>query len=152
MSKTTEELLQLLLGLPESERLRILDVLAALHGRPARQKGAAVPAVALGDIPASEARSELENVTNWYEGLDPAGSLYDRIQQIENALEQVDEREAIAYLQQQRRAILDDQPSLAVRMSVTKIATEQPWLIVGAIVGACLAVAAFARWGWSVWF
>ena len=33
---------------------------------------------------------------------------------------------------------LRDRPSLAVRLSVTKIATEQPWVVVGAIVGVLL--------------
>lgn len=146
----TEELLQQLLALPEGERLRILDVLATLHGKPARQEGVAPRAAA--EQEQRHERSELESVKLWYEGLPPTASLYDRLQQIEYALEQVEESEAFEYLQQQRKAILDDRPSLAVRLSVTKIATEQPWVVVGAIVGVLLGGAAIARWGWALWF
>ncbi len=146
----TEELLQQILALPEGERLRILDVLAALHGKPARQEGVAPRAAA--EQEQGHERSELESVKLWYEGLPPTASLYDRLQQIEYALEQVEESEAFEYLQQQRKAILDDRPSLAVRLSVTKIATEQPWVVVGAIVGVLLGGAAIARWGWALWF
>ncbi len=146
MSKTTDEILQQMLGLPEDERLRILGALTALHGHHSPIEGLNQPSTVL------EVHSEFENVKNWYEGLGPSEIPYVRLQHIDSALEQVEDPEASTYLQQRRKELLDDQPSLAVRLSVTKIATEQPWLIVGAFVGACLAAATFARWGWRLWF
>lgn len=147
-----DQVLQRFIGLSEVDRARVMAVLDAMRGGPSPVQDFAGAERESSDQGGETQVSEIESVVRWYEGLDAGIEAYERVQMIDAALEQVIEKESVAYLQERRRTIMDDAPAVSVRVAVTRIATEQPWLVVGASVGVILGGIAMIRWGLGVVF
>lgn len=147
---TADAILAQVLNLEESERHRVYAVLRALYGGEAssvpqlRSEGAspnnpyAPPEVTDQD--------ELHSVKMWYESLGSDATDFERINLIDEAILETDHTTARNYLERKRREIMDDRPGVAVRVAVTRIATRQPWMVVGALTGAVLGTVSLFRW------
>lgn len=135
--------------LPDSEQRRLYAVLGALLGERTVQTSPLDPssnaAEPDGDL------AEVEQVRAWYEGL---GELteYERVGLIDEALNEVNAKEAREYLLARRKDVLDEKPSVSVRVAVTRMAADQPLLVIGAIVGAVLGIFTFASGLFWIWF
>ncbi|MCV0439000.1 MAG: hypothetical protein K5880_10230 [Hydrogenophaga sp.] len=150
-STPIDQVLQQFIALGEVDRARVMAVLDAMRGKPSTAHS--VEAEGDREIHGDEVQeSEVEGVMRWYEGLDTGISPYDRVQMIDAALEEVAEQASVAYLQEKRRTIMDDAPAVSVRVAVTRIASEQPWLMVGGVVGVILGGTAMIRWGLGLVF
>jgi hypothetical protein len=90
-------------------------------------------------------------VQDWYAGLGDVTD-YERVSLLNEAIESVQAEDAKAFLVARRREVLDDKPSVSVRVAVTRIAAEQPMLILGAAVGVLLAVVSFGSGLFRAWF
>lgn len=95
--------------------------------------------------------SELVVVQEWYAGLGEVTD-FERVSLLDDAIESVQAQDAKEFLVARRRALLDDKPSVSVRVAVTRIAAEQPLLILGAAVGVVLAVVSFGSGLFRAWF
>lgn len=135
-------------ALSEQDQRRAYAVLGAMVG--------VVPAPTPVDItpdpavPANDEPSELESVQAWYGGLSDVTD-YERVSLLNDAIENVLAEDAKQFLVAQRRTLLDDKPAVSVRVAVTRIAAEQPWLILGAVVGVVLAVGSFGAGLFRAW-
>jgi hypothetical protein len=150
-STPIDQVLQQFIALGEVDRARVMAVLDAMRDKPSTAHS--VDDEGDREIHGDEVQEpEVEGVMRWYEGLDTGISPYDRVQMIDAALEEVAEQASVAYLQEKRRTIMDDAPAVSVRVAVTRIATEQPWLMVGGVVGVILGGTAMIRWGLGLVF
>lgn len=136
-------------ALSAQDQRRLYAVLGAMVG------AAPTPHVSA-DEPASETEgleepSELLVVQEWYAGLGEVTD-YERVSLLDDAIENVQAKDAKEFLVARRRALLDDKPSVSVRVAVTRIAAEQPLLILGAAVGVVLAIASFGTGLFRAWF
>lgn len=150
-SSPIDQVLQQFIALGEVDRARVMAVLDAMRDKPSTAHS--VDAEGDRETHGDEVQEpEVEGVMRWYEDLDTGISPYDRVQMIDAALEEVAEQASVAYLEEKRRTIMDDAPAVSVRVAVTRIATEQPWLVVGAVVGVILGGTAMIRWGLGMVF
>lgn len=136
-------------ALSAQDQRRLFAVLGAMVG------AAPTPQVSA-DKPASEAEdleepTELLDVQEWYAGLGEVTD-YERVSLLDDAIENVHAKDAKEFLVARRRALLDDKPSVSVRVAVTRIVAQQPLLILGAAVGVLLAVVSFGSGLFRAWF
>lgn len=97
-----------------------------------------------------EEPSELVAVQEWYAGLGEVTD-FERVSLVNAAIESVEAGDAKAFLVARRREVLDDKPAVSIRVAVTRIAAEQPMLILGAAVGVVLAVVSFGSGLFRAW-
>ncbi|MDO9134061.1 hypothetical protein [Hydrogenophaga sp.] len=136
-------------ALAEQDQRRLYAVLGAMVG--AGPSPAAATAEPVTAEEGSEEPSELVAVQEWYAGLGDVTD-YERVSLLNEAIESVQAEDAKAFLVARRREVLDDKPSVSVRVAVTRIAAEQPMLILGAAVGVLLAVVSFGSGLFRAWF
>lgn len=136
-------------ALSEQDQRRLYAVLGAMVGAgPTPATATAVPVTAEEGF---EEPSEFVAVQEWYAGLGDVTD-YERVSLLNEAIESVQAEDAKAFLVARRREVLDDKPSVSVRVAVTRIAAEQPMLILGAAVGVLLAVVSFGSGLFRAWF
>lgn len=136
-------------ALAEQDQRRLYAVLGAMVG--AGPSPAAATAEPVTAEEGSEEPSELVAVQEWYAGLGDVTD-YERVSLLNEAIESVQAEDAKAFLVARRREVLDDKPAVSVRVAVTRIAAEQPVLILGAAVGVLLAVVSFGSGLFRAWF
>lgn len=146
-TNAVDGVLQQVFALQEPDRMRVYEVLKALHGAGSAESNQSTQSTALtGDEDVQPRPDELEGVKHWYEGLGGEVTNFERVQMIDEALEATSENASKTYLQSERRKILDDQPGVSVRVAVTRIATQQPMMVIVGFAGAVLGVISLARW------
>lgn len=136
-------------ALPSGEQRRLYAVLGALLGERPTQEPVLAQAAPV-EEPAGE-MSETAQVRAWYEGLG-AITEYERVTFIDGALQDVASEDAREYLLARRKEVLDDKPAVSVRVAVTRMAAEQPLLVIGAIVGVLLGIFSLGTGLLRVWF
>jgi hypothetical protein len=136
-------------SLSDQDQRRLYAVLGAMVGAGTTLATATAEPVTAEET--VEEPSEMEAVQEWYAGL---GDVTDseRVSLLNEAIESVQAEDAKAFLVTRRREVLDDKPSVSVRVAVTRIAAEQPMLILGAAVGVLLAVVSFGSGLFRAWF
>lgn len=136
-------------ALSELDQRRLYAVLGAMVGATHMPlTGAAQPN---STEEAFEEPSDLVAVHEWYAGLGEVTD-FERVSLLNEAIHSVQAVDAKAFLVARRREVLDDKPSVAVRVAVTRIAAERPMLILGAAVGVVLAVISFGSGLFLAWF
>ena len=136
-------------ALSEQDQRRLYAVLGAMVGAKPSQLQAPTEAVAADEE--FDTAGELVDVQAWYAGLGEVTD-YERVSLLDEAIGKVQTEDAKEFLLARRRAVLDDKPSVSVRVAVTRIAAEQPLLILGAAVGILLAVISFGTGVFRAWF
>ena len=136
-------------ALSEQDQRRLYAVLGAMVG--AKPSQLEVPTEAVAADEELDPASELVDVQAWYAGLGEVTD-YERVSLLDEAIGKVQNEDAKTFLLARRRAVLDDKPSVSVRVAVTRIAAEQPLLILGAAVGILLAVISFGTGLFRAWF
>lgn len=136
-------------ALSAQDQRRLYAVLGAMVGAAPTPQDSA-------DMLASKAEgleppNELLVVQEWYAGLGEVTD-FERVSLLDDAIEKVQAKDAREFLEARRRKLLDDKPSVSVRVAVTRIAAQQPLLILGAAVGVVLAVASFGTGLFRAWF
>jgi hypothetical protein len=136
-------------ALPEQDQRRLYGVLGAMVGAvPSSATATAEPVSAEEGL---EEPCELVAVQEWYAGLGDVTD-YERVSLLNEAIESVQAEDTKAFLVALRRAALDDKPSVSVRIAVTRIAAEQPTLILGAAVGVVLGIVSLGTGLFRAWF
>lgn len=136
-------------SLPSGEQRRLYAVLGALLGEPHTQNLASSQSVSA-EEPESDV-SEMAQVRAWYEGLGEITE-YERVTFIDGALQEVGAEEARVYLLARRKEVLDEKPAVSVRVAVTRMAAEQPLLVIGAVAGVLLGILSLGGGLLRVWF
>ena len=136
-------------SLSDQDQRRLYAVLGAMVGAGTTLATATAEPVTAEET--VEEPSEMEAVQEWYAGLGDVTD-YERVSLLNEAIESVQAEDAKAFLVTRRREVLDDKPTVSVRVAVTRIAAEQPMLILGAAVGVLLAVVSFGSGLFRVWF
>ena len=136
-------------ALSEQDQRRLYAVLGAMVGaQPSQLEAPTEPVAADEEL---DPAGELVDVQTWYAGLGEVTD-YERVSLLDEAIGKVQTEDAKTFLLARRRAVLDDKPSVSVRVAVTRIAAEQPLLILGAAVGILLAVISFGTGLFRAWF
>ena len=136
-------------ALSEQDQRRLYAVLGALVGVALAPLTAATESDSTEE--GFEGPSELAAVQEWYAGLGEVNE-YERLSLLDEAIESVQAEDAKAFLVARRRAVLDDKPSVSVRVAVTRISAEQPTLILGAAVGVVLGIVSLGTGLFRAWF
>lgn len=136
-------------ALSEQDQRRLYAVLGAMVG--AGHTPATPTAEPRSADDGIEEPDELVAVQEWYAGLGDVTE-YERVSLLDEAIASVQAEDAKAFLVACRREVVDEKPSVSVRVAVTRIAAEQPMLILGAAVGVVLALVSFGSGLFRAWF
>ena len=134
---SVESIVRQALELPRDEQQRVSQVLAALAG--VSDGGAATAPVAA--LP--ESRPEL-TVDEWLEDIQSLPP-WDRLRLMDDALARTEPGEDTDAVQRSRQLLLDNNPPLAVRASVTRLIEQHPMMAGLGVLGLCFGVAALGK-------
>jgi hypothetical protein len=136
-------------ALPERDQRRLYAVLGALVGTAHEPLTAATESDSTEE--GFEGTGGVVAVQEWYAGLGDVTD-YERVSLLNEAIESVQAEDAKAFLVTRRRAVLDDKPSVSVRIAVMRMAAEQPALVLGAAVGVVLGIVSLGTGLFRAWF
>lgn len=125
------------LALPAEDQRRLCEILDRITSSES-STGAARPVVASATVD-----SEV-GATEWLQQIQ-GHPLWVQVQLLDEALESVEEPDEIEVLREAQNRLLSENPPLAVRRAVVRLASEHPMGICAGGVGLLLAVAAVAR-------
>jgi len=142
-----DNILQQVLALSVEDRRRIQGVLNALESAqapPASTAREPLPSASFDEATNNAARTEEQELTEWLE-VGSADAPYVQLVRIDTALAQCETEQGVEFLQAYRRRLLEDNPAVAVRASVVKLAAERPLLLVGGVIGLIVGILAIGQ-------
>jgi hypothetical protein len=142
-----DNVLQQVLALSVEDRRRIQGVLNALDSSQA-SPGSTVrehlPVASIDEATNYANRTEEQELTEWLQ-TGSADAPYVQLVRIDTALAQCETEQGVQVLQAYRRRLLEDNPAVAIRASVVKLAAERPLLLVGGAIGLIVGIVAIAQ-------
>ena len=142
-----ENVLQQVIALSLEDRRRIQGVLHAMDGAQASQGSTereALPASSFDEATNRATRTEELELTTWLQ-TGSADTPYVQLVRIDTALAQCETDQGIEALLAYRRRLLEDNPAVAIRASVVKLAAERPLLLVGGVIGSIVGIVAIGQ-------
>lgn len=134
---SVESIVRQALELPREEQQRASQVLAALVGA----GDGASPTLSV-DTP-TESKPEI-TVNEWLEDIQTLPP-WDRLRLMDDALAHIEPGEDSDAVQRSRQLLLDNNPPLAVRASVTRLIEQHPMMAGLGVLGLCFGVAALGK-------
>lgn len=135
------DVLQRVLALHPDDQRRLRDILVSLAGA---QAGAQPPVESVTTYDSGGAEGAEAHVAQWLDQVrreDPWSQLY----LLDEAIERAEDEEEARSLREARSRLLQENPPIAVRSAIVRLATERPMAVGAGSVGLILALFALGR-------